>query len=149
MASQSSSSRTPEDGGLLVSIYVQYEKRKTRISCGPKKTKKNSGRGRMVISQNVFPSRANQSPQLQMTDLSAEPSAILAKLTSSCALLESVLSPLHSRSWSDTTESLSTLDRAKLDILLADAINDLVWGERLLSCSNASTADVDEQYFSR
>ena len=64
-----------------------------------------------------------------MSDADADPSTTLASLTASLTALESAFAPLHSLPWVDTTAALGTLDRAKMDVLAAYAINDLVWGE--------------------
>lgn len=68
----------------------------------------------------------------QMTNLMSDPTASLDSLSTSFAALQFALSSLHTRPWSETTESLSSLERAKMDILLAYAINDLIWGELYL-----------------
>jgi len=66
--------------------------------------------------------------RLRMSDSTVDPITTLSSLTASMSSLESALSSLHNRPWPETLESLTTLDRAKMDILLAYAINDLVWG---------------------
>ena len=64
-----------------------------------------------------------------MPESSPEPSQTLASLKTSFASLENAFSALHSRPWTETIESLSTLERVKMDILIAYAINDLIWGK--------------------
>ena len=58
-----------------------------------------------------------------------EPGEALSALSDSLPALEEAFAPLLQRPWSETLESMSELDRAKVDILMAYAINDLVWSE--------------------
>lgn len=60
-----------------------------------------------------------------MSDPSSSTSALLAALPA----LESSLGQLKAKPWSETVESLDHLDRAKMDVLMSYAINDLIWGE--------------------
>jgi len=64
-----------------------------------------------------------------MSDSTFDPAITVAALNTSLLSLEEALSNLHSKAWSETRESLSTLERAEMDILLAYAINDLTWGK--------------------
>ena len=64
-----------------------------------------------------------------MSDPSSSASALLAALPD----LEASLGALKAQPWSETKEGLSTIDRAKMDVLLSYAINDLIWGEPSLS----------------
>jgi exosome complex protein LRP1 len=73
----------------------------------------------------------------------ADPAATLAALRSSLTSVEETLGPLLEKKWNDTTASLSTMDRAKMDILVSYAINDLIWGKllnllQMRSCANGS-----------
>lgn len=58
-----------------------------------------------------------------------DPAVTLAALRSSLSSVEETLGPLLDKKWNDTTASLSTMDRAKMDILVSYAINDLIWGK--------------------
>jgi exosome complex protein LRP1 len=60
------------------------------------------------------------------------PTATLAALRISLSSVEETLAPLLEKKWNDTTGSLNTMDRAKMDILVSYAINDLIWGELLI-----------------
>ncbi|WVR07136.1 hypothetical protein IAU60_004177 [Kwoniella sp. DSM 27419] len=55
------------------------------------------------------------------------PAATLKSLTASLAGLEAALDPLCAEEWSQTVDGLSTLERAKMDILASYTINDLIW----------------------
>lgn len=61
--------------------------------------------------------------------MSDDPRASLTALDDTLDHLESALAPLFARPWSETLAGLGQLERAKADVLLAYAINDLVWGE--------------------
>lgn len=56
------------------------------------------------------------------------PSETLANLKTSLSSVEETLKPLLERKWSETTSSLGTMERAKMDVLVSYAINDLIWG---------------------
>ena len=58
-----------------------------------------------------------------------DPSETLASLRTSLSSVEETLKPLLERRWAETTSSLGTLERAKMDVLVSYAINDLLWGE--------------------
>jgi exosome complex protein LRP1 len=58
-----------------------------------------------------------------------DPAATLATLRTSLESVEKSLAPLLERKWNETTAGLGTMDRAKMDILVSYAINDLIWGE--------------------
>lgn len=58
------------------------------------------------------------------------PAASLAELRTSLISVEETLGPLLEQKWSETTAALGTMDRAKMDVLVSYAINDLIWGER-------------------
>jgi exosome complex protein LRP1 len=72
----------------------------------------------------------------------ADPAATLAALRSSLSSVEETLGPLLEKKWNDTTASLSTMDRAKMDILVSYAINDLIWGKLLKSLDTRNRAYV-------
>ncbi|KAL1413627.1 hypothetical protein Q8F55_001405 [Vanrija albida] len=59
--------------------------------------------------------------------MSDDPRAALTALDTTLDALESALAPLLSQPWSQTLSALPALERAKADVLLAYAINDLVW----------------------
>jgi len=59
----------------------------------------------------------------------ADPAATLAALRTALSSVEETLGPLLEKKWNDTTASLGTMDRAKMDILVSYAINDLIWGK--------------------
>ena len=59
-----------------------------------------------------------------MADPAANASALLAALPE----LEKTLEALQSRPWAETADALAPLERAKMDILLSYAVNDLIWG---------------------
>lgn len=58
-----------------------------------------------------------------------DPAVTLAALRTSLISVEQTLAPLLEQKWSETTASLGTMDRAKMDILVSYAINDLIWGK--------------------
>lgn len=51
------------------------------------------------------------------------------ELSSSLLELETALSPILSRDWSEQLEVLSPLERAKMDVMMAYTIVDLIWGK--------------------
>ncbi|OCF36762.1 hypothetical protein I316_01358 [Kwoniella heveanensis BCC8398] len=55
------------------------------------------------------------------------PATTLSALTKSLDVLENALKPLQTQEWSSTLEELSTLERAKMDVLASYAVNDLIW----------------------
>jgi len=59
----------------------------------------------------------------------ADPTATLAALRTALSSVEETLAPLLDQKWNDTTASLNTMDRAKMDILVSYTINDLIWGK--------------------
>jgi hypothetical protein len=58
-----------------------------------------------------------------------DPSAALSALDTSLASLEAAVAPLLARSRASTLDAVGKVDKAKMDVLLAFAINNLVWGE--------------------
>lgn len=64
-----------------------------------------------------------------MSEEEADPSATLAQLRTSLDSVEETLGPLLEKNWNETTAELSTMSRAKMDILVSYAINDLIWGK--------------------
>lgn len=58
----------------------------------------------------------------------ADPTQTLSELRQGLSSVEETLKPLLERKWTETTGSLDTLERAKMDVLVSYAINDLVWG---------------------
>lgn len=60
------------------------------------------------------------------------PSETLSSLRTSLVSVEETLKPLLEKKWAETTGSLGTLERAKLDVLVSYAINDLIWGRSTL-----------------
>jgi hypothetical protein len=60
-----------------------------------------------------------------MSDPGASTSALLAALPA----LEASLGKLKEKPWTETAEGLDSLDRAKMDVLMSYAINDLIWGK--------------------
>ena len=63
----------------------------------------------------------------------ANPSETLASLRTSLLSVEETLKPLLERKWAETTGELDTLERAKMDVLVSYAINDLIWGKSHLT----------------
>jgi hypothetical protein len=57
-----------------------------------------------------------------------DPSAILAQLRTALSSVEETLGPLLDQKWNETTAALGTMERAKMDVLVSYAINDLIWG---------------------
>lgn len=66
-----------------------------------------------------------------------DPSTTLAELRASLEGLEAACEPLFSKPYRETLAGLDNVEKAKMDVLLAFAINNLVWG-RLL-CRRACT----------
>jgi exosome complex protein LRP1 len=62
-----------------------------------------------------------------------DPSTTSSSLLSSLSSLEESIAPLLSKPWEETLDSLGTLERTKMNVLMAYAINDLIWG-RPSSC---------------
>lgn len=58
-----------------------------------------------------------------------DPSVALTALTGTMGDLEAAISPLLSKPLNETLGDLQPLERAKLDVLIAYAINNLAWGE--------------------
>jgi hypothetical protein len=58
----------------------------------------------------------------------SDPAATLATLRQSLTLVEETLHPLLDQKWNETTAALGKMERAKMDILVSYAINDLIWG---------------------
>jgi exosome complex protein LRP1 len=63
-----------------------------------------------------------------MSQEDQDPTATLATLRESLNSVEETLGPLLEQKWTETTSNLGTLDRAKMDVLVSYAINDLIWG---------------------
>jgi exosome complex protein LRP1 len=61
-------------------------------------------------------------------DEEVDPSETLRALVSSLDAVEALLSPLLEKPWHETLEALDVLQRAKLQVLVSYAVNDLVWG---------------------
>lgn len=59
----------------------------------------------------------------------ADQAATLAELRTSLTSVEETLKPLLEKQWNEITASLGMLERAKMDILVSYAINDLIWGK--------------------
>jgi hypothetical protein len=57
-----------------------------------------------------------------------DPSATLAQLRTALSSVEETLGPLLDQKWNETTAALGTMERAKMDVLVSYAINDLIWG---------------------
>lgn len=64
-----------------------------------------------------------------------DPSATLKSFDSTLSALETAVAPLFDQSLNTLRDELGGIDRAKLDVLLAYAINNLVWSEYLLLMS--------------
>lgn len=62
-----------------------------------------------------------------------DPSAALKSFDSTLSALETAVAPLFDQSLNTLRDELGGIDRAKLDVLLAYAINNLVWSEFLSS----------------
>jgi len=58
-----------------------------------------------------------------------DPSAALKTLDASLDSLEAAVAPLLVRTRAQTLESLDSTQKAKMDVLLAFAINNLVWSK--------------------
>ena len=61
-------------------------------------------------------------------DDGTSPSLTLQAIKSSFSALQSRLVPLLEREWDETLDSLDSVQRAKLDVLMAYMINNLIWG---------------------
>ena len=59
----------------------------------------------------------------------SDPSGALSGLMATLPNLEEAFEPILSKGWNEAVKDLEPLDRAKLDVLMAYAINDLVWSE--------------------
>jgi exosome complex protein LRP1 len=55
------------------------------------------------------------------------PQAAIQAFRSDLPRLEALLQPLLSKPWAEMRGKLGTLEKAKMDVLLAYTINDLVW----------------------
>ncbi|WWD17402.1 hypothetical protein CI109_101843 [Kwoniella shandongensis] len=65
-----------------------------------------------------------------MSETEITPQQTLSSLTDSLDVLEKAFEPLVGSSastWTETISALPTLERAKMDVLVAYAINDLIW----------------------
>lgn len=60
-----------------------------------------------------------------------DPAAALAQLKTSLDGLEGALAPILSQPWNETLEGTTSVERAKMDVLLAYSINNLVWSESI------------------
>lgn len=58
-----------------------------------------------------------------------DPSAALKSFDSTLSALETAVAPLFDQSLNSLRDGLGGIDRAKLDVLLAYTINNLVWSE--------------------
>lgn len=58
-----------------------------------------------------------------------DPSASLKLFDSTLSALETAVAPLFDQSLNSLRDGLGGIDRAKLDVLLAYTINNLVWSE--------------------
>lgn len=67
-----------------------------------------------------------------------DPTETIDALLSAVPDLKASLDGIGDKPWSETRESMDPLDRAKMDVLLAYAINDLIWGESMLSLIKGS-----------
>lgn len=61
-------------------------------------------------------------------DDEVDPSETLKSLTASLENVQQLLDPILSKPWHETLEALDVLQRAKLEVLVSYAVNDLVWG---------------------
>jgi len=68
-------------------------------------------------------------PSYTVVLIMPEPKEVAQSLLDSLPALEESVRALKAKSWDETTEALETLDRAKMNVLLSYAINDLIWGE--------------------
>ncbi|BEJ17774.1 hypothetical protein CspHIS471_0700420 [Cutaneotrichosporon sp. HIS471] len=59
--------------------------------------------------------------------MDADPAATLRDLNVSLDTIEAALAPLLARPLTETLEALGSIERAKLDVLLAFTVNNLVW----------------------
>lgn len=62
------------------------------------------------------------------TEPTFDPSTTPIELSSSLTQLESALSPLLAKEWSAQMEGMDPLERAKMDVMIAYTIVDLIWG---------------------
>jgi exosome complex protein LRP1 len=58
----------------------------------------------------------------------SSPTGIPPKLCTSINALRDTLDPVLSQTWSSSVDALSALERAKVDIMIAYTLVDLVWG---------------------
>ena len=77
-----------------------------------------------------------------MSDPGASSSALLAALPA----LEASLGKLKTKPWTETTEGLESLDRAKMNVLMSYAINDLIWGKSRASLFLSSLAPIPRMW---
>lgn len=61
--------------------------------------------------------------------MDTDPTATLHSFDTSLDTLEATLAPLLARPLNETREALGGIERAKLDVLVAYAVNNLVWSE--------------------
>ena len=59
----------------------------------------------------------------------SDPAAAIAALAQSLPDLEAAFEPILSQPWNELVDKLEPLDRAKLDVFMAYAINNLIWGK--------------------
>jgi hypothetical protein len=69
-------------------------------------------------------SHSSSSPFLEV-----DPAPTLSALSTSLDHLTAVLEPLLDRPWTDTLEDLDVLQKAKMNVLVAYGICDVVWSE--------------------
>lgn len=58
-----------------------------------------------------------------------DPATTSVELESSLAELETALSPLFKQEWAAQMDGLDPLERAKMDVMIAYTIVDLIWSE--------------------
>ncbi|WVQ80625.1 hypothetical protein IAT38_002730 [Cryptococcus sp. DSM 104549] len=73
------------------------------------------------------------------------PADTLASLTTSLDALEAALAPLEAQQWSETIGELAPLERAKMDVLAAYTVNDLVWVYLKMKGVDPSTHEVTSE----
>lgn len=66
------------------------------------------------------------------TEIPFDPATCPSHLSSSLDDLTSALSPLLGQDWADTLDNLDPLERAKMDVMMAYTVVDLIWGERVV-----------------
>ncbi len=71
-------------------------------------------------------SSASSSEEEDLEDVHLE---TLGSLSTSLSDVERILKPLLDKPWDDTLEDLDGLQRAKMNVLVAYGICDLVWSE--------------------